>query len=170
MANKSAKQLSTARRKNWQTTLQQSAANRNLGARPLVSVVLDSNIWISAILFGGNSEGVLRFCLSRAEIVASDALAEEIFSYFQYQTKAPQRWRRFFRISFEKICSIVPTNNEVGEVRDPKDNHVIAAALAGKCQFIVTGDRDLLELQEYKGAAIVTPVDFLRYTGKPVNN
>lgn len=44
---------------------------------------------------------------------------------------------------------------------DPDDNRVLEAALEGSADFIVTGDRHLLELREHEGTRIVTPVEFL---------
>jgi putative PIN family toxin of toxin-antitoxin system len=45
---------------------------------------------------------------------------------------------------------------------DPDDNHIIACALEGRADLIVSGDRDLLALGSYAGIPIVRPVDFLR--------
>ena len=49
----------------------------------------------------------------------------------------------------------------VPELRDPKDAIILAAALAGNTEVIVTGDQDLLVLGKFEGVEIVTPVDFL---------
>ncbi len=46
-------------------------------------------------------------------------------------------------------------------LRDPKDAIVIAAAIAGQCSVIVSGDEDLLVLGTVFGIAIVTPRDFI---------
>jgi len=43
---------------------------------------------------------------------------------------------------------------------------VVACAIAGKADVVVSGDKDLLRLGEYEGIAIVRPVDFLRMIGK----
>ncbi len=44
---------------------------------------------------------------------------------------------------------------------DPKDNHIIAAAIETSCEYIVSGDRHLLDLHEFQNIRIVTPRDFL---------
>ena len=46
--------------------------------------------------------------------------------------------------------------------RDPKDNKVLEAALAGSADVVVSGDADLLALHPFEGIAIREPVDFLR--------
>ncbi|WP_448274177.1 putative toxin-antitoxin system toxin component, PIN family [Nostoc sp. DSM 114160] len=47
------------------------------------------------------------------------------------------------------------------QLRDPKDNLVLAAAVAANAEAIVTGDLDLLVLIEFNGIPILTPQDFL---------
>ncbi len=46
--------------------------------------------------------------------------------------------------------------------RDPKDDYLIAQAIVGEADFLVTGDRDLLDLVQIDGVRIVTPPEFLR--------
>ncbi len=45
--------------------------------------------------------------------------------------------------------------------RDPKDNKFLDAALAGEASYIISGDKDLLVLEEFRGIEIVTPAKFL---------
>jgi putative PIN family toxin of toxin-antitoxin system len=44
--------------------------------------------------------------------------------------------------------------------RDKDDNFIIGTALGGKVKLIITGDKDLLSLEKYKGIKIVTPREF----------
>jgi predicted nucleic acid-binding protein len=44
---------------------------------------------------------------------------------------------------------------------DPDDNHILACALAGKANLIVSRDLDLLRLKQYGGIGIMSPIDFL---------
>jgi hypothetical protein len=50
---------------------------------------------------------------------------------------------------------------------DPDDNHIVACAIEGHADLIVSGDRHLLTLVEYEGIPIVRPMDFLRMVGGP---
>jgi hypothetical protein len=44
---------------------------------------------------------------------------------------------------------------------DPDDNKYLVAALEGRADFVVSGDRHLLDLGEYEGVRIITPRAFL---------
>ncbi len=53
------------------------------------------------------------------------------------------------------------SGTDESQVRDRDDNRVLEAAVEGDCDFIITGDRDLLELCKYKKIKIITPAQFL---------
>jgi predicted nucleic acid-binding protein len=46
--------------------------------------------------------------------------------------------------------------------RDPHDDKVLEAAVSGRADVLITGDKDLLELNPFRGIAILGPVNFLR--------
>ncbi len=50
---------------------------------------------------------------------------------------------------------------------DPEDNRVLEAALAAGAEFVVSGDKHLLKLVEWKGIQVVSPTQFIeRITGR----
>ena len=53
--------------------------------------------------------------------------------------------------------------------RDPDDDWVLATAVAGTCECIVTGDKDLLSLGEYRGVRILAPSAFWNYEASRQN-
>ncbi|GAB3771765.1 hypothetical protein GCM10028818_10990 [Spirosoma horti] len=55
---------------------------------------------------------------------------------------------------------VIPTNDLPINSRDPDDNNVLQVALFVKANFIITGDRDLLDLKEVGGVTIINPSDF----------
>ena len=67
---------------------------------------------------------------------------------------------RTVRAEIELLAVVVDASDPEPVARDPDDDAVLAAALAGQASIIVTGDRDLLVLGEHHGIRIVTPSDF----------
>lgn len=63
------------------------------------------------------------------------------------------------RESYERLIDQMPT------LRDPKDAHVLAAAIASECDILVTGDKDLLSLHQFGKLRIVKPVSALQVLG-----
>lgn len=49
--------------------------------------------------------------------------------------------------------------------RDPDDNKFLEAALAGRADYVVTGDKDLRDLEEHEGVKIRFPEEFLEESG-----
>jgi putative PIN family toxin of toxin-antitoxin system len=99
-------------------------------------------------------------------IVSAEVLAEyyEIFDeVIGMSPKLLCRWQR--RFESDSRMTVVRLGRRYTESRDPDDNVFLATALAGKADYLITNDRDLLELPiEFKRTlrfAIVTPQQFL---------
>ena len=61
----------------------------------------------------------------------------------------------------EKEALFIEPVVKISECRDPKDNKFLELAVAGKADCIVTGDKDLLVLNPFRGTKIISPIDFL---------
>jgi len=128
-------------------------------------VVLDTNILISALGWaGGNEYDIVQRCFKKE---LTPVFSLETLEEFRKVAQRPK-----FEFSEEKISEFVSALLEIGEVvkpdetanaiaEDPKDNKFLDAAVAGKAQYIVSGDRHLLNLKKFKGVKIVKPADFL---------
>ena len=128
-----------------------------------MTVLLDSNVLFSAILFGGIpkkilgliSEGSVRAC-------TSPSLIEELLETLRKKTSLRNEQLLAIKSSIEDMFTIVSPREEISVCRDPDDNRVLEAAGADKCDFIITGDSDLLTLGKYKSIPIITPAEFLK--------
>ena len=58
---------------------------------------------------------------------------------------------------------VKPVALDTAVCRDRDDDNVLAAAIAGNCDCIVTGDKDLLALQRFGDMAMLSPADFWKY-------
>ena len=61
----------------------------------------------------------------------------------------------------QSISHLVPLKGINFDLRDSTDNQILETAVAGKCNWIITGDKDLLTLRKYENIKIVTPNQFL---------
>jgi len=131
----------------------------------VIRAVLDANVYVSAAVRPEGPPGQIigRFLRSGAfEIVISKAVVEEVLRALN-----SPKVRKYIRpgvepeLWFEDIVvlsQLVAGDREVaGASKDPDDDKYIAAAIEGRAGFIVAGDSDLLELEEYEGVRIVSP-------------
>lgn len=127
-------------------------------------VFLDSNILISASLNLGQVRRLLDRILSVHEpVVSEEALAE---SRRKLLGKLGQPKADVDRLEalLRQACLVLPLQSGLARVsRDPKDDWVLAAALAAKCHCILSGDLDLTELGRHRGIPILRPRDFLAF-------
>lgn len=126
-------------------------------------IVIDTNIYLSALLFGGNPRTVVESALLDGDIVI---ISEEI--YTEMRKVISQKFPKFlpdynaFEVVLRENTILVPLGTvSISACRDAKDNMILETAVVGKCEYIVTGDKDLLTLQSYKDISIYNPIQFL---------
>ena len=124
-------------------------------------VVLDTSVYVSALVFGGVPRAAVDHALTvPMRIAASNALKLELVRTLErkFGWPPPRVARACEYLWLEAIwCDPVA----VQASRDPDDDHVLGCALAASAKLLVTGDRDLLSLHPFRGIAIMTPAAFL---------
>lgn len=128
----------------------------------LPNVVLDTNVLISAIVFGGRPRIILQMVLDfKIRAITSPILIGELVEIltkkFYFDGARIRHVEEMVNESFEIVYPI----EELYVLNDLADNRVLEAAKQGSCTFIVTGDKELLELKEFLDIKIVTVKEFL---------
>ncbi|MHB1865504.1 MAG: putative toxin-antitoxin system toxin component, PIN family [Candidatus Saccharimonadales bacterium] len=159
MVKNSAKRLATNRRKRWQDLLQNNAVPTASGKR---KVLIDTNVWYSAILYGGKPEELVRLCINSQYIVISAFIINEIRVKLKLDVSAPYKWLNTLERQLKRVCEVVDVDVIPKLVRDPKDDPIIATGIGGQCKYLITGDGDLLSLKSVGNLQIITVDEFLR--------
>lgn len=127
-------------------------------------MVLDTNVYLSAILFGGKPEQILNLAKEgRITLLLSGAILSEITEVLQRKFGwTSWRIQPVVEVLLEMTTWVVPSQ-EIHEIQeDEADNHVLACAVEGEADYLVSGDRrHLLPLGEYQGIPILSPAQFL---------
>jgi len=129
-----------------------------------VRIVLDTNVLISAFVFpGGAPELVYRLVLEeRVELVTTPALLAEfariLTTKFAWDGDAAEEAVR----QVARVARVVEPSEPIHEIKaDPPDDRVLEAAVAGKAEAIVSGDRHVLRLGRCRDVRILKPAEFL---------
>ena len=132
-------------------------------------VVLDSNVFISALVFGGKPREILDLAIrGRIEIAVSDDILEEIRGVLEgTKFQFSKRFVNALTREIEDLADAVEPKERIGVVReDPEDNRVLECAVASGASVIVSGDSHLLALQNFGKIRIMNPDGFLRQPRK----
>ncbi|CEP68213.1 PIN domain [Moorella glycerini] len=130
----------------------------------MIKVVCDTNVYISAFLFGGKPEEIIAMARNNEiELLIS----EDILAELSWVLKRKFGWTdEQISLTLEEIRAItsliIPDTRLEVIKEDEADNRFLECALAGEAKYIVTGDtRHLQPLKEYRGIRILSPAEFL---------
>jgi putative PIN family toxin of toxin-antitoxin system len=130
----------------------------------VTTAVADTNIYISALLFGGPCEAILG--LARAgllDLYDSPAIERELRQVLRQKFYWTDRQVRDAVLELRLITTrIHPTLHLSGVVRDVDDHRILECAVAAGVDYLITGDkRHLQPLKQFRGIQIVSPREFL---------
>ena len=126
-----------------------------------MKILFDTNVIISGFVSQGYSFDVIKDTANKHEVYYTEYLLKE--TQKNLSTKFP--------LSHEAVNSIIntvkkqfiegKTANTIKKIsRDSKDDQILADAVTNDIDIIITGDKDLLELKNYKGIKIIMPKDY----------
>lgn len=125
-------------------------------------VVIDSNVFVSALIWGGLPVQVINLWQQGAvALLISPYLLSEILLVLQ-RFNFPQYKLENFREDLEKNTTKLLPKRRVKICRDEKDNQILDLCLAGRANFLITGDKDLLVLKDFHSTKILKPQEFLK--------
>ena len=129
-----------------------------------MKVVLDTNVFLSAVFFGGPPGQILQaWHDGQVEIVLSPEILAE------YQEAGEELAASHPDLELQPILQILAMRAEIvlpaplGEsvCVDPDDDKFLACAVASAAPFVVSGDKHLLNVSEYRGVRVIRPREFV---------
>lgn len=140
-------------------------------------IIIDTNVFISALI---NPAGIPAAILALVEakkvelVLSPDILAEidrvlkypKILNLFQKKSINAEQLNDFRR-TLPEMATLTAGLLIIDAIKDdPCDNIFLACAVEGKVDYIVSGDRHLTDLGEFRGIRIVSPVEFVQIVDK----
>ena len=129
----------------------------------MIRIVLDTNVIVSALVFGGVPRGVLELAeAGQCQFFYSEPIQTEVRRVLSEKFEWPQA---LLRESLPVLWSmgelVVPRMSVDAVPADPDDNRILECAVEAHAEVVVSGDHHLLALQKYKSIPIVSPRQFI---------
>lgn len=128
-----------------------------------MKIVIDTNVFISVVFFGGLPLQVLQSVISKQnDAYISPEIWDEYNDVIERMTKKyPSRLKQQLIDEVFKLFKVIIPSSEISICRDSDDDKFISCALDAECMYIVSGDDDLLSLRNVDDIGICTPSEFL---------
>jgi putative PIN family toxin of toxin-antitoxin system len=129
--------------------------------------ILDTNIVMSGIFWAGHARDILLLLEEgQFEHICSKEIVEE---YFATAKKLKNKLKREDRSVMDEILDMVVMRSHFGQAvpasgplcRDPNDQMFLDLAVSAEARYIVSGDKDLLTVENYPGGSVIKPKPFL---------
>jgi len=143
----------------------------------LIKIVVDANLFASALIKPDSNPGNILELIKQneVELVISPSVIKEIKRILlypkiqKYHQKTAQQLDTFFN-DLLIFAWVVEGQAEIDVIQtDPTDNKYLACALEGEADYIVSGDRHLLDLGLYQGIKLIKAKAFLKIWDKQLN-
>ena len=131
-------------------------------------VVIDTNVMVSAYLGRGLETIIIAWTAGKFSLIVSNQVVSEYLEVLRRPRFkiAHDELDNFTALILSKAEFVLPEESIPAVEANPSDNKFIEAAVARQADYIVSGDKHLLDLKEYKGISIITPSAFLEQLGE----
>jgi len=129
-----------------------------------VKILFDTNVLIAAFIVRGVCSDLLEHGIRQHLLVTSEFILNEFREKLTGQFKfSAEEAEAAAGLLLSRMVVVKPVDLDTAVCRDRDDDTVLATAIAGNCDCIVTGDKDLLTLQRFGDTVILSPADFWKY-------
>lgn len=125
--------------------------------------VIDTNVFISGILYGGNPQKIISAWLQKDYIFClSPELKAEIITKLRKKFLLPEKLVLSIEEALDRYSQKYVPEQQVLLCKDPADNFLLELAEEAQTDYIISGDKLVLALKKYKTTHIISPREFLK--------
>jgi putative PIN family toxin of toxin-antitoxin system len=124
-------------------------------------VILDTNVILAAFAGRGLANALFELCLEKHEIIISEHILSEVQRNLQKKLKMPKDKVLMITGYLREFCTLSNYKRlDKMTCRDKDDDKILGLSEVAKPDYIITGDKDLLALEEFHSVPIITPREF----------
>jgi uncharacterized protein len=128
----------------------------------MLRVVIDTNVVVSALNFGGNPKIVLELARKNGiQNFTSPFIIDEVEKVLKQKFSWQMELVWEVLTDFKNFSHIVNPPETLAAISYPPDNRILERAVAGRADYLISGDHHLTDLKAYNQIRIVTPTEFL---------
>lgn len=126
-------------------------------------IVFDTNVLVSAFVFpGGQGEAALLRVVEEKDVLfLSKPILDELLAVLARKFSRDAEELARVAVFLSDLAVVVRPRRRLRVLKDEPDNRILECAIAGRAHAIVTGDRALLDLREYRGVKVLSLREFL---------
>lgn len=126
-------------------------------------VVFDTNIFISAFVIPGSQaeNAMLKIIEEEDVLLISKDIIDEVLSVLSTKFGRDKEGLSHVAVTLSDLAELVKPARRANIFKDEPDNRILECALSGEANLLVTGDKKILQLREYKGVKIVSLREYL---------
>jgi putative PIN family toxin of toxin-antitoxin system len=128
-----------------------------------VRVVFDTNIFISALVLPGSraEKALIRILDGVDTLLISKPILDELLSTLARKFSRDPEALSHVAVMLTDMAELVEPKHTVKVFKDEPDNRVLECAESGQADVIVTGDKEMLLLKQYRGIPLISLRDYL---------
>jgi len=128
-----------------------------------VRLVVDTNVLIAGLVADGLCRDIVKRRLPACELFTSRALLDELAEILREKFDTRSQDLPLLQVYEAEATIVRPKPLPKPICRDTDDDEVLATAVAARAEIILTGDDDLLALEEFQGIRILSPRKFVQW-------
>ena len=126
-------------------------------------VVFDTNIFISALAIPGSlaEKAILKIIEEKDSLLISTDIIKEVLSVLSSKFGRDREELSHVAVTLSELAELVKPVRRIKILKDEPDNRILECAMYGGADVLVTGDKEILRLREYKGVRIISLKEYL---------